>query len=193
MRIRKVEPEDLVFIASLHKLAYKNDHFTSKFTINMLNNYYLELIKNNSYCYIALDEENKAIGFLIAGDKINYAINNFIKNNFFLLSTILLKNPSFWIEKIKSFIKIFQPQSPKSSFEKISLLSIAVDPNKQRKGIGEALIRHLEDDLKKDNIEYYSLYVRKDNIGAMKFYVKNDFELRKNDKKSMFFIKKISI
>ncbi len=56
------------------------------------------------------------------------------------------------------------------------ILSLAVDPPYQRRGIGSALVRKALEDLKADGARTVRLEARKSNIGARMFYLTLGFK-----------------
>lgn len=191
MLIRKAEEKDIKNICTLHAHAFDEDHFTSTLSNDSLSKFYSTLFKYNEYNYVAFDENNILIGFVVAGIKTKYAIDLFIKNNCHVLLLALLKNPHFLFQKIKRFLNRFIKIS-KSSNADMRLLSIAVDKNSKEKGIGKALIEYLEENLRKNEIYSYGLSVKKSNIQAIKFYNKNNFSIEIEETNAIYYIKNLN-
>jgi ribosomal-protein-alanine N-acetyltransferase len=59
------------------------------------------------------------------------------------------------------------------------IISIAVDKNYRRKGVGAELVKYAVDIFKKCNVREIKLEVRVGNAGARKFYTKLDFKENK--------------
>ena len=191
MFIRKAKIDDINSICTLHQYAFNSDYFTSTFSQKMLINFYTMLLKNNDYNYIAIDDKNNPLGFIVAGYKTSATINLFIKKNVLSLSTILLKNPKFLFQKIKILVR--RNSSDKFvSKAKLRLLAIGVKKDSENKGIGTHLIQYLDQDLLRNGENIYGLSVKKNNINAIKFYLKNNFKVEKEDKNSIYYIKEIS-
>ncbi|MCR5161473.1 MAG: ribosomal protein S18-alanine N-acetyltransferase [Lachnospiraceae bacterium] len=69
------------------------------------------------------------------------------------------------------------------SFEDADICNVAVDPEMRCRGIGEAMLRRLMEEGRKDGIERYTLEVRVSNVSALRLYQKLGFEIvgkRKN-------------
>ncbi|MDR3667137.1 MAG: GNAT family N-acetyltransferase [Ignavibacteriaceae bacterium] len=181
-------------MSELHINSFDIHHFTSRFGRELLNSYLKFLIAHNNYSYVAIDEEqNKFTGYLICGDKTEKSINLFIKNNFVKVIKLLLKNPIFIIEKINEIITKLIPLIGKKSKTEMRVFIIAIDNKYQGKGTGYLLLKALESDLIKDSISQYGLSVRKENKKAIEFYNKNLFKIEFENKKSIFYIKKLVV
>ena len=157
----------------------------------MLINFYTTLLQYNNYNYIALDSNEKPLGFIVAGYEIDAAINLFIKRNILSLSFILLKNPKFLYQKLKILLR----KNSNNGFvskANLRLLAIGVKKDSEHKGIGTQLIQYFDNDLLQNGENKYGLSVKKNNTNAIKFYLKNNFKVEKEDKNSIYYIKEIS-
>ena len=191
MLIRKAEEKDIKNICTLHAHAFDEDHFTSTLSNSSLSKFYSTLFKYNNYNFVAYDENNILIGFVVAGNKTKYAIDLFIKDNYHVLLLALLKNPQFLFKKMVSLLKKFINKSKSSNVE-MRLLSIAVSKNSKEKGIGTALIEYLEENLRKNEIYSYGLSVKKSNSNAIKFYNKNNFRIEIEEKNGLYYLKNLN-
>jgi ribosomal-protein-alanine N-acetyltransferase len=61
--------------------------------------------------------------------------------------------------------------------EFIQLDKLAVRPDRQRRGVGSALLARLRRTLVKSGRSYISLWVRVDNAGAIRLYRKHDYRV----------------
>lgn len=191
MIIRKAKISDLEDICSVHKYAFDQDHFSSILPQPLLMKFYSELLRNNHYNYIAISEDNKILGFIVAGKNTGSAINNFIKQSLPSLFFILLKNPKFLFQKVMLLINKSIYRNEFHSQAGLRLLSIAVIKDSVHKGIGTQLIRHFEEELIGNDIFVYGLSVKKHNQNAINFYIKNHFEVEKEEKEAFYFVKKL--
>ena len=64
--IRKIKKEDISAIAEIHKDAYPPDHFSTKFSLKMLEKYYYEFFKKSKFFFVVTDEFKHVSGFIIA-------------------------------------------------------------------------------------------------------------------------------
>ena len=190
MFIKKAEESDIKNIVELHKYSYDEDHFTSTFSKKQLFRYYSTIMRFNNFNVVAYDDSENLLGFIIAGDRIKYAIGEFIRRNYIILFLYLIKNPRFLFQKIIYYLNLF---THKSHFPQIKfrLLSIAVNRRLQDKGIGSQLISHFENELKCNGINVYGLSVRKSNEGAIMFYNKNNFKIEFEDKNTIYYYKNL--
>ena len=191
MIIRKANIDDVKDISKLHQFAFDKDYFTYMFSTKMLIRFYSTLISLNNYNYLAIDNENNALGFIIAGFKTKASINIFIKKNVLSLSFILLRHPKFLFKKIKTF---FQRNSNNEFISRanLRLLSIAVNKASEQKGVGTKLLEQFEYDLKLNGKDIYGLSVKKNNINAIKFYLKNNFKVEREEKNAIYYIKEVN-
>ena len=81
MIVRKAKIDDVNSICTLHQYAFDSNYFTSTFSQKMLTNFYTMLLKNNNYNYIAVDDKDNPLGFIVAGYNTSATVNLFIKKN----------------------------------------------------------------------------------------------------------------
>lgn len=194
MKVKTIGKEDLINVASIHKIAYNKEHFSSFFSLKMLEKYYAKILFFTNYNFIIYDEDKDIpLGFIIGGKEINKPVDEFIKENKLYLFFCLLKNPKFMIEKAKSIFYMLKGVHERKSSSEIILLSIAVDGICQKKGIGKILISTFEEALKKDNFDRYSLSVRKVNDKAIRFYESIGFNIEFETDESIYYFKNIKI
>lgn len=177
-------------IAEIHSQAYSSEHFTAGFSPAKLSEYNKQLILASDISIIALDGENLA-GFILAGENISSGVRNFTDQNRLWLIFQLLKRPIIFMGKMAALIQ--SKVSPtKPSQAKFRLLSIAIRPSAQSKGIGARMLAFLETELAQRNIYTYGLSVKQSNIGAIRFYEQNGFTLEKSFLGSSYYVKHIN-
>lgn len=180
--------EYLLGIANVHYSAYSKKHFTSCFNKLKLAEYYKNLINNSDLTLVFLDENNDISGFIVAGYTVGSGVADFIKSNRLYLMSVFSRNPSFFVEKVIAIVKSKLPSNQKAIYlEPFRLMSIAVDSQNHSKGIGGALISEFETLLKSRGIKGYGLSVRKENVRAIKFYLKNGFHIDKETNDSVYY------
>ncbi len=92
----KAKDEDVKNIAILHLKAFSRDHFTSRFPIDLLEEYFACLIRLNEYCYVMYTQDrNKILGYIIAGSYTGNAIDEFMRKNMLNVFMYLLKIQDF--------------------------------------------------------------------------------------------------
>lgn len=188
---RRINSEDLKNLVHIHKVSFSKDHFTANFNFNLLEKYYSCLINYHKYCIILEDDKKQIVGYLIAGYKVDIPIKNFIKKNFLSVSTALLTNPRFILEKlIEIFKRIFNLKKVEDE-NIVSVYIITMNPEVGYKGAGKILLEEFEKILLSENIDYYVLSVRKENKLAINFYKKNNFTLIGSNSNSLIFSKTI--
>jgi ribosomal protein S18 acetylase RimI-like enzyme len=178
-------------IAAIHKKAYHNDHFTSKFAMPKLEEYYSYLIKNSDLPLIALSDQGDCVGFIISGTTVYLGIQEFVRVNRTYLLGVMFRNPNFLIQKVYfkaySFFKKSRPSSAR-----FRLLSISVDPECQSTGVGGIMLKFFESKLASMNIESYGLSVRTNNARAVQFYINNGFVKEKEYLSTTYFYRDIT-
>lgn len=188
IEIRKMNFEDLDAVAQINKVSYNEDHFTSRFPLNMLRSYYEYILKLNEYAYVAVGDAGEVVGFVIGGQKTKEAINRYIKRNFIKLVGVILCNPSFIVPKMKG---LFNRKPSKVSEAKTRLLSIAIADRFKGKGVGAKLIEGFEKGLLEKEVRLYGLSVHKSNIIAVKFYEKIGYRKEFETKEAIYYIKNL--
>lgn len=176
MTIRNIVKEDIEELVKLHKTIFSKDHFSSIFPPVLLKEYFSELLQHHEYTYVAIENE-KIVGYLIAGMRPEIPVNRFLKKKILRIFFILIANPKFLIEKIRELILKYSKSKNKTYESSISVYLIAVRPDKQKKGIGKILLQYLENLLIQNNIDHYTLSVRAVNLSSVEFYLKNKFEV----------------
>ncbi len=192
MIIRKAEINDIEKICSIHQYAFDKNHFSSLLPKNLLSSFYMNLLNHNQYNYLALENDSDILGFIVAGMNTETSINEFIKKYPGQLFFVLLKNPKFWVEKVKHLLKKYKPGPRFCSGARLRLLSIAVNKKSGHRGVGTELIKFFENELIKDKIFTYGLSVKKHNRIAISFYYKNNFEIEREEKEAIYFIKNLA-
>lgn len=185
MTVRPMMPSDLENVARVHKLAYKKDHFTSRFSPGLLKKFYETILQYNPYCYI-LETGSATGGFIVAGEKTNYAVSRFTKEHMLQVGLTLLLNPVFLKNKLLGML------GKKDSFVSkapLRLLSIAINPEMQSKGAGKTLITYFENELVSKGEKQYGLSVHKNNSQAISFYNKTGFSVEHDTGEAYYYIK----
>ncbi len=93
--VRKANSSDVEKICSLHLNAFSKQHFSVHLPIPVLTNYIFQLIKHNDYCYVVLSNNDRVIGYSIAGANVDVALNIVFSKHKFQIFLTILKNPSF--------------------------------------------------------------------------------------------------
>lgn len=175
MRARKIEINDLERISKLHKKIFDSEYFSIHYPIDLLKKFFKKLIERNEYLFVVEDEAGSIVGFVIGGSFTQASVDEFIKENKFAVILVTLKNPILWMQSIKKLYKALFIKKIKSCAD-IRLYLIGVDPDAHNKGIGRQLINRFEEALRTDGIVSYGLYVKTNNINAIKFYENRGFQ-----------------
>lgn len=188
MVIREIAYKDIPEIALLHKNIFGKSHFSSTFSFSLLKKYFSELLKYSKYKIVVVDRD-QIQGYLIASLNPDIPVKKFMKDNIIQLFIILMLNPKFLIEKIRTILFLIKGKKENIHEKNVSIYLIAVNNTKQNRGIGKFLLDHFEDLLLKDKVNQYTLAVRSDNTPAIGFYLKNNFTEVDRDYKTVSFLK----
>jgi ribosomal protein S18 acetylase RimI-like enzyme len=180
--IEEAKPTSAAQLASIHKKSI-SEGFLSTLNINFLTALYKYIITKE--LVIISTDENVINGFVSYSYKSQGIIKRFIFSHpyaLFWLFVSFLRRPSI----IKDIFETMK--APDKSKGKIDsdieipegeLLSIAVNNNCQKEGMGTHLLLKLEEVLSSKNIKLYKVVAGESLTGANKFYMKNGFRLAK--------------
>jgi len=191
MEIIPINDKYIHQIAELHKKAFPKYHFTSRFSIKFLEQYFRCLIKYLEFPYMIIGGNQQLIGYFIGGSNSARAISAFYKEHWLKIILLLLKNPSFIWEK---FLIMLDSASIgiKDNSKRYSGYVICVDPDLQIPAAGYVLIKNFEDKLIENNIKEYYVSIRPDNYKVIEWYEKMNF-VKFEKKKSTIVYKKTLI
>lgn len=191
---RKLCPEDIPAVASIHKAAYRVDHFSAHLTNTLLERMYAELCRENPFPMVATDSSGQVLGFVVGNfaKYIGQARKSFLANNYVAIAASALLSPLALLKKISDRLSIFLSRESFTSQARMRLISIAVAPASQHKAVGKLLLEAFEDNLKQEGVVFYGLSVKENNFSAVRFYQKNGFrvERRCNDG-SLYYVKSL--
>lgn len=187
-------------ISNVHHHAYSKKHLTSFFSEKKLIEYYQNIIEASDLSIISLDSESSVmekkeqnvLGFIIAGYHVSNGVSKFLENNKLYVLWVMIKHPTFLMQKIRSII-ISRIQRPQLSQADFRLLSIAVDSNSQSHGIGKGMLKFFEEVLHGKKIDCYGLSVKNTNVRAISFYERQGFVLEREHEGAKYYMKSITI
>lgn len=170
MNIRKYQEKD--FEATKHvclndMLGKEGYEKVIEYVEVMFCRYYLE--KEPENCFVAVDENDRVIGYTYgAADYDNYQ-NNFSE---YINAVAEIENRKFLNDALTEMYDhaIYKKDYP-------AHLHIDILPDYQSKGIGSKLIKAFCDNLREQNIKGVMLIVGTENEGARRFYERNGFIL----------------
>jgi ribosomal protein S18 acetylase RimI-like enzyme len=183
LMIRNITIEDLQAISDIHLRAFPGSALT-KLGLEAVRRYYHWQLTgpHESYSIIAIDNQQIA-GFCFGG-VFHGALSGFLRINQAFLVRRVMSHP--WLlfnelfrSRVKSallslkIIRMRKKQSLEVSENKpksYGILSIAVDPQIQSRGIGRALMLAAENDAIEKGFEQMHLTVSPKNLQAIKFY-----------------------
>ncbi|MEW6221012.1 MAG: N-acetyltransferase [Thermodesulfobacteriota bacterium] len=188
LTIRPMTQQDLSAVVEIHKGSYQEDHVTSRYSPRLLHELYRQVLTTNRYCFVAC-LRGQVAGFLLAGEHTRQAVNVFLWGNKLGLLATVLRHPSFLRSSVVGLMhRITAKEEPVVA---VKILSIAVAANQQRRGIGQALLEHLEIQLRRDGVPAYGLFVKRSNTPAIAFYRRNAFLAARETDQSIYFEKQL--
>ncbi|MCE5286406.1 MAG: GNAT family N-acetyltransferase [Pelosinus sp.] len=190
--IRSVQSSDIPAIAALHKRMFST-HFLGQYSESLILAFYREFVDSSTF--LVSDLDGKICGFVLGGYDSNLAVskNNFLRNKRAKYIIESITKPKIYQEGLKRLLLLLwnQGYSYTPSVAKYRLLSIAVSPAVQGKGIAASLVKHFEKKIPLDT-EIYGLSVKSSNKRAIAFYEKLGFELEKCLEDGLYYTKKIN-
>lgn len=169
MKIRKYKSSDFeaTKYICVHDMIGKNCDDLLKYVEVMFCRYYLE--KEPENCFVAVDENDKPIGYVYGAADYDTYQNNFTD---YIKRVAEISNRTFLKDALTEMFDhaIYKDKYP-------AHLHIDILPEYQSKGVGSKLITAFCDDLKERGINGVMLIVGSDNTGARRFYERNGFTL----------------
>lgn len=193
MEIRELTFDDLPAVSKIHIFAFPESGLT-KFGLEVVRRYYRwQLLGPHDSTCIGVFDKNTLLGFCFAG-VFHGAEPGFLKKNLFYLIATLVLHP--WLivnELIISRViystnvliyflqNLFKKKTSRNELNisstntkgKFGILSIAVSPSHQCKGIGQMMIDEVAKIAVLQGFVSIRLSVHKNNISAINFYEKN--------------------
>lgn len=193
--IKKIQTSDLSQISTIHQKAFKDSELT-KLGREAVRRYYEWQLTGPHECYsIAAISEEKIIGFCFAGvfygalsgylrKNKKYLVLRILSHPWLILDRVFLHRFLIAIKSLNYFPKKTNKINDDATIEEkkiFGILSIAVDPAVQTKGIGKVLMKAVEKEAIHQGFERMHLTVHPSNINAVQFYLKNDWNKNTED------------
>ncbi len=178
IRIRKANRSDMDVIVEIHNQAFP-DFFLTSLGGNFLKLYYTSVLNHTDGIILVCENNKDLIGFC-AGTLLSSGFNTrVVKANIWPYIRTSLKlvftRPSSLVHLINNMSKEDTNKGDDGNYAE--LLSIGVDPSAQRCGAGTALLKALEEEVRKNHGLKLSLTTDfKDNDKAIGFYKSLGYE-----------------
>lgn len=166
-QIEKATPKHYLEIAKIHSLVLKSG-LLAKLGNSYLKAYYKILLKDQNSMALIVKKNDKIIAFATLTTNSSGLKKTIIKKLFVKTLLALVNKPTL----VWSLLSINFYPSFKKSNNIPELLSIAVHPKFQRKGLGLKLIKEISSEIKNLGHKSFRLSVRKNNEYANAFYSK---------------------
>jgi ribosomal protein S18 acetylase RimI-like enzyme len=184
LEVRPLTLEGLPSVAQIHNVAFPSGALSALGSEAVRRYYEWQLVGPHEVVALGAYRGEKALlGFCIAG-VFHGALSGFLKRNQgFLLRSILVRpqllfNPLVrekiglaW-QSLQYFIKPAIPKVKASVLQgpSFGILAIAVDPRNQKQGVGERLMREIEQSARNLEFKRMHLTVQPSNGSAIAFY-----------------------
>jgi ribosomal protein S18 acetylase RimI-like enzyme len=165
-------------IAGLH-IRGINTGFISSLGIDFVTALYEAIAKSTSSFGYAVEDNNKVLGFVTFTTNLSNLYKSIIAKKGWRFA-LLLAGKMFSLDKIKKvFETLFYPSRIKSKMDVPSaeLLSIAINPETCRRGLGTQLVKKGFEYCQKMGLDRVKVLVAADNEPANKLYLKCGFKL----------------
>lgn len=185
LSVRELRRDDLADVADVHIAAFRDSSMTS-LGHEALRRYYRWLLEgpHRSTALGAFDRD-RLVGYSFGG-VFNGALTGFLRaNRVFLAWRVathpwLIANPLFR-DNIALALQLLRPRrvaSPSNQAEPrpYGILSIAVDPARHGKGVGQALMRRNEQIARTTGFDRMILTVAPTNTQAIRFYERDGWQ-----------------
>lgn len=189
--IRALQADDLPAVADLHMRAFPEAALTALGREAVLRYYRWQLEgPHDLYATVAM-VDGKMAGFNFAGH-FRHPLTGFMRRNrgYLILSTLrrpwLLANPLFR-DRLKLGLYKFRwrrrpaPKAASTEQRRFGVLSVAVDPAMQGRGVGQALMDDAEREARRLGLSRIGLTVRLDNLQAIRFYERTGWSRKPDD------------
>lgn len=171
LEIRKMRESDIADMEGIclytADKALRDTYKHRENTLLLYNRYYTRAEQEN--CFVAVDENDKAVGYIICAPDYKRYKRGFLKNE---LKSIFLLGFKYGIT---AYFDVLSQNAASKKYP--AHLHIDIMPDFQGSGTGTALMQTLLDHLKEQKVEGIMLGVAKSNVGAIRFYKRNGFSV----------------
>jgi len=175
-QIVKASEDDLKNIAKVHKKVYSKSHFTSLFSLELLEVFYSYFLNNGSSILLAVDDKKDIQGFIVSGIDIPDKINKFKSEEKFSIWFTAILHPITATKKMMTQVynKLFIQHT---KFDEADYLILSIAVAVQRKGIGSSLLNEVTLLSQEKGYKNLGLYVRVGNVSALNLYLKDNYKI----------------
>jgi ribosomal protein S18 acetylase RimI-like enzyme len=176
--IRPMQPQDARDVVNIHLDSFEN-FFLSSLGSEFLRLFYTAILEDESGISIVCEMEGKVAGFVVGTDRPSGFYKRLISKNIFSFGLAALptaiKNPGQFPRLVRS---LQVPQQYQKPDKQANLMSLAVSPAAQKKGIGRALIEEFANQCSRRRVDIINLTTdAQNNDQVNSFYQKFGFVL----------------
>lgn len=180
LELREAVWQDLESLAELHLQCYPSDtHFTSRMSPGLLKTFYGLFFDEPNRVVKATaktGKTNRIHGFIVCGASIPAGIAVFRRNEFRGLLRTGLAHPFALLKRLSESIHYRFFDAP-TFFKESPFLILSIVSDRKYPGVGRALVDRGKHLCRAAGYEAIGLYVRVNNLRAIRFYLKNGFEI----------------
>ncbi len=170
LNVRIATINDLDRIVTIHVIAFPG-FFLTFLGPQFLKQLYKSIIDDKSGVFLVCEASSQVAGFVAGVDQPKGFYLRLLKKKWwrFAMAAFLpaMRNPSI----IRRLLRAFSKHNEISTLACASLMSIAVDPQMQGKGVGKALVDRFIQEVASRNLSYIQLTTdARDNESANRFY-----------------------
>ena len=175
-QILRATKDDLKNIAKVHKKVYSKSHFTSLFSLELLEKFYNYFLNNGSSILLAVDDKKDIQGFIVSGISIPDKISKFKSEERFNIWLTAILHPMTATKKMMTQIynKLFIKHE---EFNEADYLILSIAVAIQRKSIGSSLLNEVTLLSQEKGYKNLGLYVRVVNVSALNLYLKDNYKI----------------
>lgn len=183
--LRALGPSDLPIVAAIHCRAFPSSWLTKLGSAAVVRYYAWQMHGPHEAYVFGATIDGKLAGFCFGGI-FPTAIAGYMRQNWPFLAWRLLTHPSllrapFFAERLQRALHaLFASKAPPATSDRgkrpFDILSIAVDPQIQRTGLGRLMMDHAQALATKNGFRVMTLMVNPDNLQAVRFYEKIGWE-----------------
>lgn len=183
--LRALGPSDLPSVAAIHCAAFPSSWLTKLGSAAVVRYYAWQMHGPHEAYVFGATIDGKLAGFCFSG-VFPTAIAGYVRRNWAFLAWRLLTHPSllrnpFFAERLQRGLHaLFASKAPKAASDgekrPFDILSIAVDPNVQRAGLGGLMMERAQALAIENGFHVMTLMVNPDNQQAVRFYEKIGWE-----------------
>jgi ribosomal protein S18 acetylase RimI-like enzyme len=174
MRVRDATTADLAAVAALHVAALPHD-FLSQLGASFLRQVYPTFLQSELGFLLVAEEEGRVVGFVSCACDTARFFRTTLRRRWPCLMLLALRRLLFHPRDLARLLGAWRYPTKNRALTMPELVSIAVEPRWQGRGVGRRLLNEFDQRLKQRRARRFFLTVGTDNRSARGFYAKLGF------------------